>query len=120
MAVEAILTPFPIDASICILGPFRLSSAKDDADPFLLNQAADYAPLFVNPSAAFDRPPLIRTWPWTPESDNRVEWRKWSYRVEKTYGDQWRKTYLYDLIHFCRHGFFVLSLCDVCLIMSLL
>lgn len=86
MAVEAILTPFPIDASIGILGHFRPSSAKDDADLFLLNQAAGYAPLFVNPSAAFDRPPMIRTWPWTSESDNHVEWHKWSYQLEETYG----------------------------------
>lgn len=28
---------------------------------------------------------------------------KWSYRVEKTFGEQWKRTYLYDLIHFCRH-----------------
>lgn len=104
MAIENILTPFPHDSSSCILGPFRLAASKDDADPNLLNQAAGYAPLLSDPVTPLDRPPTIRTWPWTFESDNHVEWRRWSYRVEKAFGDQWKGTYLYDLINFCRHG----------------
>lgn len=68
----------------------------------LLNQAAGYAPLVMNLSATFDYPPLTRTWPWIAESDNHIEWHLWSYRVEKTY-DQYRKTYLYNLINFYRN-----------------
>lgn len=73
MAVEDSLTSFSYDSSSCILGPFRLAITKDDADPHLMNKTADYAPLFMNPTTAFNRPPLIRIWPWTFQSDNHTE-----------------------------------------------
>lgn len=95
MAIENILTPFPHDSSSCILGPFRLAASKDDADPNLLNQAAGYAPLLSDPVTPLDRPPTIRTWPWTFESDNHVEWRRWSYRVEKEKKEKKERTFTF-------------------------
>lgn len=103
MEHQPILAPFPLDSPTCILGPCR-SVTDDDIDALLLDQAMAYAPLFCNPKAAFDQPPIIRTWQWTPESENHLDWRSWSYRVEATYGSTWKELYIYSLINFCRHG----------------
>lgn len=112
MAIEDIFTPFSHDSSSCILGLFRLAASKDGANPNLLNQAIGYAPLLLDLTTTLDCAPTIRTWPCTFESDNHTEWRKWSYRVEKAFSDQWKGTYLYNLINFCTHG--------ICLVANLL
>lgn len=102
MIIEAILTHFPIDSS-CILCLCWLSTAKNDADPFLTKPPIMPLCLWIPWPPSIDR--RWSEWQkWTLESDNHIEWQKWSYKLEKAYDDQWKRTYLYDLIKFYRHG----------------